>query len=492
MSVDPATRRRSAVRLGILLALALVPAVGAAADDQYILMPKTDGVAAPSQTSQTPPSQEPQTLAVVPDPPLPKDPPQGNSSQQSTLVPQAAPAVLPTATPAAAAPAAAAPAYTAVPSVAPSLPNGTSSPTFLGVVDRILDLTGPGCCPTPSFGRHTMSHGTCLCDSQDINAPPAEYAPNFMGDLEVPPAYVLYSTNPLNAKYVPLPIAAGDGGFKISNNDNPVPTSRLFFEYDHATNALPDTTPGGLLNFDRYTLGIEQVLFWDSASVELRLPIAQGLISDLGPAEASGTAFGNIPLVYKQVLWSDQGTFLSAGLAVVTPTAPEAVIHTPEGLAYVVRNESVHLGPFLGLLFKPDPRAFFEGFVQADFVTNGDAVFQNVGGTLTKLGVYQAQTLLSVDLKAGYWLYRGCESDILLGIAPSLEVHYTAAVQDTDTAGPVTNPFNRTNVVDLTAGLHVEFDHGTDLSIGVSVPLNRTDGDRPNDNEVLVQLNQRY
>ena len=492
MSVDSAIRRRSAAGLGMLLALVLVPAVGASADDQYILLPKADGVVAPSQTTQTTPSQDPQTLAVVPDPPVPqdspvpKDSPQGNSSQQSTLVPRPAPAVLPTATPGVVPP-----AYPAVPSVAPSLPSA-SSPTFLGVVDRILDLTGPGCCPTPSFGRHTMSHGTCLFDSQDINAPPPEYAPNFMGDLEVPPAYVLYSTNPLNAKYVPLPIAAGDGGFKISNNDNPVPTSRLFFEYDHATNALPDTSPGGLLNFDRYTLGIEQVLFWDSASVELRLPIAQGLISDLGPAQAAGTAFGNIPVVYKQVLWSDQGTFLSAGLAVVTPTAPEALINTPQGLSYVVRNESVHLGPFLGLLFKPDPRAFFEGFLQADFVTNGDAVFQNVGGTLTKLGVYQAQTLLSVDLKAGYWLYRGCESDILLGIAPSLEVHYTAALQDTDTAGPVTNPFNRTNVVNLTAGLHVEFDHGTDLSVGVSLPLSRINGDRPDDNEVLVQLNQRY
>jgi hypothetical protein len=370
---------------------------------------------------------------------------------------------------------------------------GTSFPTFLGAVNRILEWTGPGCCPTPSFGKHTMSGGNCLCDSQDLDAPAMEYAPNFMGDLPSPAGYVLFSNNPLFAKYVPLPIAAGNGGFKISDNDNPIPTSRLFFDYNHATNALQDTAPGGKINFDRYTLGIEQVLFWDSASIELRLPIAQGLISDLSPAEASGTAFGNIPVVYKQMFWSDEDAFLSGGLAVVSPTAPEAVIHTPapRSLTYVVRNESVHLGPFLGALWKPDPRAFLEGFLQVDFVTNGDAVFQNVGGTLAKLGVYQAQSLMSVDLKAGYWLYRGPQAGLLMGIAPSVEFHYTTALQKTDTAGPVTNPFS-TDVCALTAGLHVEMQHGTDLTVGVSVPLTSAGGDRPFDNEVIAELNQRY
>jgi hypothetical protein len=337
-----------------------------------------------------------------------------------------------------------------------------------------------------------MSGGRCLCDSQDLYAPPTEYAPNFIGDLQGPGAYVLYSGNPAFAKYVPVPIAAGDGNFKISDNDNPIPTSRLFFDYNHYTNALQDTTPLGKINYDRYTLGVEQVLFWDTASVELRLPIAQGLISDLSPSEAAGAAFGNIPVVFKQIVWSDVDTFLSAGLAVVTPTAPEAVIHTPDLLTYVVRNESVHLEPFLGLLFKPDPRAFIEGFLQADFVANGDAVFQNVGGTLTKLGVYQDQTSLSLDLKAGYWIYRGPEAGFVTGIAPSVELHYTTTLQNTDTAGPVTNPFNHTDVLDLTSGLHVELSRGTDLTAGMSIPLKPAGGDRPYDSAVIVQLNQRY
>ena len=308
-----------------------------------------------------------------------------------------------------------------------------------------------------------------------------------------PGAYVFFSSNPLFAKYIPLPIAAGNGGFKISDNDNPIPTSRLFFDYNHAANALQDTAPGGKINFDRYTLGIEQVLFWDSASLELRLPVAAGLISDLSPDEASGAAFGNIPMVFKQTFYSEADTFLSGGLAVVSPTAPEAVIQTPapRSLTYVVRNESVHLGPFLGVLLKPDPRAFLEGFLQVDFVTNGDAVFQNVGGTLTKLGVYQAQTSMSVDLKAGYWLYRGPEAGYLMGIAPSVEFHYTAALQKADTAGPVTNPFSA-DVCDVTAGLHAEMQHGTDLAVGLSVPLMSPGADRPYDSEVIVQLNQRY
>jgi hypothetical protein len=395
------------------------------------------------------------------------------------------------------------PAVSPVPSFTPGLPGsffgpsiatpdtGAGSPTVLGALNRVLEWTGPGCCPTPNFGNQPRSGGSGLCDSQDLCAPPIEYAPNFMGDLLSPGAYVFYSDNSRFAKYVPVPIAAGDGGFKISDNDNPIPTSRLFFEYDHATNALQDTTPGGRINFDRYTLGIEQVLFWDSASIELRLPIAQGLSSDLSPAEASGTAFGNIPVVCKQILWSGDDAFLSGGLSVVAPTAPEAVIQTSAGPTYVVRNESVHLGPFFGVLFKPNPRAFLEGFLQVDFVANGDAVFQNVGGTLTKLGVYQAQTLLSLDLKAGYWLYRRPEGCFLVGIAPSVEFHYTPALQKADAAGPVSDPFS-TDLCDITAGLHVEFQRGADLSVGISVPLTSVDGDRPYDNELIVQLNLRY
>jgi hypothetical protein len=498
----------------MLLALALAPPIVASAGEQYILMPKVDGVVAPSSTPATPAafpgeppaqmvanpaSQGPQALAVVPDPSVATEPPQGSSSEQSTLVPPAAPAYLPP--PAAAV---APPAVAPAPSFAPGSPGslfgpsiasqgqGTSSPTLLGVVNQVLEWTGPGCCPTPSFGNHTMAGGRCLCDAQDLNAPPIEYAPNFMGDLLGSGGYVLYSANPRFAKYVPLPIAGGDGGFKISDNNNPLPTSRLFFDYDHATNALQDTTPEGKINFDRFSLGIEQVLFWDSASIELRLPIAQGLNSDLSSTEASGTAFGNIPVVYKQMFWSSQDTFLSGGLAVVAPTAPEAVIHTPNALTYVVRNESVHLDPFLGAVFKPDPRAFVEGFLSVDFVTNGDAVFQNVGGTLNKLGVYQAQTLICVDLKAGYWLYRGPETNFLVGIAPSVEFHYSTTLQIADTAGPVTNPFNLLDVCDLTAGLHVQMERGLDLNVGISVPLKPAGSDRPYDNACIVQVNQRY
>lgn len=520
MSTHSAIRPRSTALAGVVLALAMTPTMVASAGEQYILLPKVDGVTAPSPSpgvsttsaaqqaspaapmpaAQTPTSGG-QALAVVPDPPANAEPPQGSSSQQSTLVPRPAPAPFsPPAT--AVAPPTASPLQNFTPglpgsffgpSIAPQdQGQGTTSPTFLGVVNQVLDWTGPGCCPMSCFGKRTAAGGGCLCDAKDLCAPPIEYVPNFMGDLPGPNAYVLYSNDPRFAKYVPVPIASGNGGFKISDNDNPIPTSRLFFEYNHADDALLNTAPDGKLNFDRYTLGIEQVLFWESASVEVRLPIAQGLASDLTPAESLGTAVGNIPVVYKQLLFSGEDTFLSGGLAVVAPTAPQAVIHTPNQLTYLVRNESVHLEPFFGMVYKPDPRAFVEAFVQVDFIANGDAVFQNVRGTLNKLGVYQAQTMFSADFKAGYWLYRGPQSDFLQGIAPSVEIHYTTALQNADTAGPVTNPFNRMDFCDLTAGLHVELERGTDLSIGVSVPLKPADGDRPYDSEFIVQLNQRY
>jgi hypothetical protein len=109
------------------------------------------------------------------------------------------------------------------------------------------------------------------------------------------------------------------------------------------------------------------------------------------------------------------------------------------------------------------------------------------------------QTLFSVDVGVGRWLYRDIFAPAVTGVAAMAELHYTTTLQDADEVGGVVdttllafgNTLNRSDVLNLTMGLHVEIALDTSLRIGGSVPL-RADPDRNYDAEVLAQIIHRF
>lgn len=303
-----------------------------------------------------------------------------------------------------------------------------------------------------------------------------------------------------------ISIAGGDRVFKFAENDNPIPRDRVFFDYNHFANATTDALAGSR-NLNRFTFGVEKTFFDELCSVELRLPIigglapTQSLVTDAG---LMGTDFGNIPLVFKTLLWQSDHVVLAGGLAVTLPTAKDASLIDASGVEQVhLNNDAVHLGPMVGMVWQPNDRWFVQGFVQCDFDARGNDAFMQTDAGPTKIGTLRDQSLLFADLAIGRWIYRNPSARWITGVAPTVELHYTTTMQNADivsgttTVGTTDNHAvlgcldNRSDVLDLTAGVHFLLGSKSTLTVAGVAPL-RDEDNRSFDAEFLVQFNRYF
>ncbi len=321
--------------------------------------------------------------------------------------------------------------------------------------------------------------------------------PNMIGDLFgggmvqfQPPDTV---GEPFN---VTVPIAGGDPGFKVADDNNPIPTDRFFCNYNLFTNSL-HAGDGNPRDFNRFVFGLEKTFFDGQSSVEFRIPFGNGLNTTqetaLG-APLMATEFGNVPVVFKTLLWRCEHQAFSVGVAAVAPTGRDGRVTQFGDDLLVVENEAWHFQPFFGWLWAPEGRRLFlELFGELDVAANGNDVlvpdFFTQG--LERVGRYTDQPLGLLDLKIGYWLYENPDARWVKGLAPTCELHYTTTLRNTDNVGGVRNPNNRMDIVDLTVGVHVLLGEKAVLTIAGAAPL-RTEGNRVFDAEAVVQFNRRY
>jgi len=353
-----------------------------------------------------------------------------------------------------------------------------------GAVDEALP-EGPA---APSLESFASSFGA---------APgPQSIAPNMLGDSLSPRARLRGDEYSQMSGCTDVSIAGGDRTFKIAENSSPIPTDRVFFNYNHFHRAL--IAGNGLTrSLDRYTFGIEKTYCCGLGSVELRIPFAHGLNSRqssglYGPLAA--TEFGNLAVAWKHALCRDSYTTLSAGLGMTFPTGDEAL--AVEGRAGRVmtriKNNAVHLQPFLGWLRTPNQRVFYEAFVQLDFDCNGNTVYtSSYAGPPIRRGTLFDQILLYVDFTAGFWAYHNENASLLWGVAPMLELHYTSTLQGAANVGGITNPCNRMDILNITGGLHFQLGPLSTLRVAAVAPLTSGD-DTLFPAEVTVQFNRRY
>lgn len=270
-----------------------------------------------------------------------------------------------------------------------------------------------------------------------------------------------------------ISLGGGDRRFKIAENQSPIPTDRIFASYHHFHNPLLLIEDDGRihdLNFDRVTFGLEKTFCGGLTSLEVRIPFGRGLDSDQSNERIGGfrsTEFGNVVLVGKAYLLRSCCWSLSGGVGVSLPTADDARYFDEDSLVAEIENDSYHLQPFLGMLWTPTSRLFVEGFAAADFDANGyDVLIGDAapGRGIRKVGEYNDQSLLMLDIKVGYWMFRNlnCAHGWIAGVAPTVELHYTGTMQDSDEvayADPsfpnpiVSDPLNRWDNLNLTAGL---------------------------------------
>jgi hypothetical protein len=336
--------------------------------------------------------------------------------------------------------------------------------------------------------------------------------PNMFGDIGIMTATALFIDPQGNQRSVgafDIPGAGGSRRVKIAENSSPFPVDRVYFMYNHFHNVyeFQETQVVPILQtfqrqlpIDRYTVGVEKT-FWDEwASVELRLPM-NGSLDAAGSAFAvNGGHYGNLAVIVKRLLYDDGVLAMSAGLGLDLPTGSEA-----EGRIgtnrFTFENDSVHLLPYLGLIWQPADELFFTGFLQVDVAANGnEVVLATPGFPQRSLGQYNEQNLLYADLGAGYWLYRNPYAEFITGVAALVEAHYTTAVQDSDAVlvetsqltMQISNPLNRFDVVNATLGVNFDFSGTANLRVAGVFPLGDEADQRLFDSEVQVQFNHRY
>lgn len=309
---------------------------------------------------------------------------------------------------------------------------------------------------------------------------------------------------------VQVPLVARVG--KISENNSALPVDRIFFNYNYFHNATngsvvgPDAQSSNRsVSPERYTLGWERTFLDGLTSLEARFVMNN--VPDIGhnpvgngPSgyQAFSPTAGNLTLVGKLLLLENESTVMAAGLGVEAPTGGDTFVQSGS-TTLQIQNQAVYLSPYIGLLKKPvDSPWFLNAFVQLETPLTGDRVvgIDPTGGTPIDFGRLTSETVLYADVAIGRWFYQQ-PGALVSGVAGFFETHYSAAMTQSDsiadsysvnsfstdyTLNPVRDRFE---VIDLTAGIHIELADTTRLRIGAVFPVSK---DRAFDGELGVQL----
>jgi len=292
---------------------------------------------------------------------------------------------------------------------------------------------------------------------------------------------------------------------KIADNGKALATDRVFLNYHHYANALSHTavggaiTPvitGGAIEVDQYTLGAEKTFSDGLWSAELRMPLTSDLSFTTAPDASDpmtvdGGVVGNLTLNLKCSVYRTETASLVAGLGMTFPTGSDT--HLIENFDnYGIRNEAIHLMPFVGYLGTPGDRFYYQFFAQADIAANGNALLDFAANRLGKLN---EANLLYLDFQAGYWLYQDDSRRLFPALAAMLELHETAVLSTGDSGVlgffPVAPPPALHSLTTLTVGLNLEVTEMTNLRVGGVFPLTRFN-DAYFDGEFMLQLNRHF
>lgn len=442
--------RSRSTRNGLLAALVLLASLALAVQQAAAQQPAqqstpSDGTAAPLPSAPilgTPPS-----LPVAPPPPLPGAQPSQTPSAQ--------------------------------PTTPPPVPSNTS-PSATS--------------PSATSGAATPAESTPPADNGTLMAYSLASVPDMIGDTLAGRYRLFFGTERPIA--LTIPIAGGDGYEKIADDTSPIPTDRVFID-DNYFNHAAFTGNGGIIGLNRFTIGAEKTFFDGICSLEVEAPVDSGLRPDQDvdalTCDNQGTVFGNLSLTLKCLVYRSDDLAVSVGAMVGLPTAPSGGFSF-DGGTLTIQNHSVHVAPFVGAVYTPNPNWFVTGYVQTDFDTNGDPVCLNYLSSDPQT-VLRDPSLLYLDLAVGYWVFRDTPmfNRYLTGIAPALELHYTTTMQSYHAIDEVLFPlYGGTDELDLTAGLHFQIGPCSMLTVAAVVPLRDDPRDREFDSEIVAQFDRRF
>jgi hypothetical protein len=307
------------------------------------------------------------------------------------------------------------------------------------------------------------------------------FSPNMFGD-QFGHGGLSYGSNYYSSSTFVVPNPAGGGVVgrtKVSEDSSPLPRDRFIFNYDYFHN-VPLRAGGQDVN--RFTFGVEKTCLDGMASVEVRLPFASTLDSDIVVGgESTHTELGNLHLMIKGLLWRNESLAIASGLGISLPTADDTRVITGGSEIVHIRNRTVGLEPYFAALWTPNERLFSQLWVSVPFDTVGNKV--DVNPTFfapTRIGTLHDQTRLVLDGQIGYWLMRSEDPDARLrGVAPFAELHYTTTTSDADVVSggglSVGDLAGRTDELNLTLGVVMQIGDNATVSVGGVIPLSNGD-----------------
>jgi hypothetical protein len=266
-------------------------------------------------------------------------------------------------------------------------------------------------------------------------------------------------TVPIQQTVRGLPVVGRYNGFKITDNDNPRPVDRIFFNY----NGYRDVgAMAGIPNMQMHQelLGFERTFLQGDASWGLRLPFIQ--INGFSQADAHVIGDLSIHLKFAWLNNRETGNVISTGFILTTPTGGGETILSDGTFA----PHSILFQPWGGWIYNMD-RAYVMGFhsVVIPSDTRDPAILFN-------------------SVSAGYWLFRSDADRFLRGFVPVVEMHVNT---------PLNHRSNNDLIffkdqVNVTGGGYFMFPRMT-IGAAVGVPLA---GPRPYELEALGSLNFRF
>jgi len=356
--------------------------------------------------------------------------------------------------------------------------------------------------PTTPYGEPTETTETTPPPGA-VAAAPTSVAPNMIGDFFRSGGFYYNSYHMVSASSCssfPGP-GAVVGSTKIAENSSPLPQDRLFFNY-----SFFDSTPlyPGDVDVNRFTPGFEKTFWCGNASVEMRFPMASTLDSSVeleGAPDTSSYEYGDLAITPKVLLCRSSRGAISAGMTITVPTADDIEATMANGNLVIgrIENDTVHLMPFVGFLYTPNPCWFAIGYLNSN-----TALIDDDDTGLHEVGEIRDTTFQYLDVAVGRWLYRSCQSmccQRLRYVALIGEVHWNSALEDGDyiegdTGYPYYDSWGIGNfardldIVDATVGLHVRVGDTT-ITAAYVTPL--TDGpETPFDGEFRLIVNRWF
>jgi hypothetical protein len=421
----------------------------------------TTSPAAPATSPAAPPTSPP---VQATSPPVPAASPPAPTEGISTT-----PSQPPAATPPASAPATAGAAQPSAGATTPTQPSSAEPSTAASESTTSLQeqLRGIGGDIEPQM-IGDMSPLTVMqraVAAQPLQTLPSPFPP---GKLPKPPPARAASS-----------LAPSTRGFKIADNQSPLPQDRVYFTFDYFNNlnsAQNRQLKSPLTNMQayRYVFGLEKTFDEGRGSIGVQLPL-DSLSADSaipGTSAKSGgtsTSLNDLTIIGKYILKRnpETGNLISAGLAVTPTTGPS----TFAGAGYVAAVHDTTVQPFIGYLWRRGD-FFLHGFTALDVPTSIRDV-----------------TMVYNDVGIGYYVYRNRDPvGVLTALVPTFEVH----VNDPLTHGDFNNPLDLTgtaDIVDLTYGINALLGPNSVFTFGVVTPVT---GPHPFSYELLVLLNFRF